>query len=277
METPTTNINIQETATDIAQQLHENNTEAVAQIGRIVEYLGAEETYALMTKALEAEKEGGMQTVDGRRTRTLGGIFFYLARRRIPSKIRPTIWLHLQNPQPQPRKPAAKPRKDAKAARPTGGKPANGGSRQPSSPRPGGSGYRAGSAGQRSATHAHPPTATEVPVTQGDVSSVKITVVGRPNRIIERGDVILMPMANTKIPMVNRNLPSPPTDPVVYLVYLARNQWEKIASAVESSQTRLSVEGYPFYDKKLGVISILTSQATVLASKPAASEGEDEE
>lgn len=275
METPTTNTNIQEAATDIARQLHENNTEAVAQIGRIVEYLGAEETYTLVTKALEAEKEGGMQTVDGRRARTLGGIFFHLARRRIPSKVRPTIWLHLQNPQPQPRKPAAKPRKDARPG--GGGRPGakpGGGNRQQSS-RPG-SNYRSGG-GQRPATGpTHPPTATEVPVTQGDVSNVKITVTGRPNRIIERGDVILMPMANTKIPMSNRNLPSPPADPVVYLVYLARNQWEKIASAVENSQARIIVEGYPFYDKKLGVISILTQQATVLSGRPVASEEETE-
>lgn len=275
METPTTNI--QEAATDIARQLQENNTEAVAQIGRIVEYLGAEETYTLVTKALEAEKEGGMQTVDGRRARTLGGIFFHLARRRIPSKVRPTIWLHLQNPQPQPRKPAAaKPRKDARPG--GGGRPGakpGGGNRQQSS-RPGSGGYRAGGGQRPSAGPTHPPTATEVPVTQGDVSNVKITVTGRPNRIIERGDVILMPMANTKIPMSNRNLPSPPADPVVYLVYLARNQWEKIASAVENSQARLVVEGYPFYDKKLGVISILTQQATVLSGRPTTSEEEDE-
>jgi hypothetical protein len=49
----------------------------------------------------------------------------------------------------------------------------------------------------------------------------------------------------------------------VYLTFIARKQWRKVAAALEADpEDRLIVEGYPALDKKLGVIGVLAQSVT---------------
>ena len=69
-----------EAVTTIAQQLGETEAEPLKRLKGVVKALGVEEALALCEQALQVEREGGMLTKDGSRKRTVGGIFFYLAR-----------------------------------------------------------------------------------------------------------------------------------------------------------------------------------------------------
>jgi len=97
---------------------------------------------------------------------------------------------------------------------------------------------------------------------KGEATTVKITLIGRPGRIVEKQDVVLTTMQNTKPPTLPRGLPAPPAEPTTYVVYIARKQWIKVAEALQVPDDRLIVEGYPVFEKRLGAMVVLVSSAT---------------
>ena len=53
-------------------------------------------------------------------------------------------------------------------------------------------------------------------------------------------------------------MPKAPDVPVVYLVFIARKQWERVAEALASDEEdRLIVTGYPVLDKQTEAIVVL--------------------
>lgn len=92
--------------------------------------------------------------------------------------------------------------------------------------------------------------------------TVKITLIGRPGRIVEKGDVVLTSMQGSKAPSLPKGLPPVPTDPTTYVVFIAKKQWKKVAQAIKDPQDVLIVEGYPALDKRLGTITIFTQSVT---------------
>lgn len=212
--------------TDVMAQLGETEEKAQEQIERIVELLGADRTYAILKKTLDIEKKGGIRTHNRKRRRSPGGVFFFLVRGRVSPKDHATIWPHLKYPHPRGDKPPIKPMPES--------------------------------------WDDHAEILAEAMAEQGVAKKVKITLVGRPGRIIERGNVVIVTMTNKEVPALPQGLPAPPKDATVYLVYIVRQQWEKIAEAMQNTQNRLSVEGYPFNAKKLGVIGVLTQRVLVV-------------
>jgi hypothetical protein len=51
--------------------------------------------------------------------------------------------------------------------------------------------------------------------------NVKITVIGRPGKIVDRGSCIITVMESTKVPMLPKGLPTPTNMPTKYAVYIA--------------------------------------------------------
>ncbi len=116
----------------------------------------------------------------------------------------------------------------------------------------------------------------------GEVSKVKLTLIGTPGRVIEKGDVVLTSLKSTKAPSLPKGLPKPPPESVTYLVFIAKKQWQKIKDSVENNpDDKLIIEGYPVFDKRIGkegsmtlyaqfATTVLTQQARREAQKPEA-------
>lgn len=97
----------------------------------------------------------------------------------------------------------------------------------------------------------------------GRGKTVKITLIGRPGRVVEKGAVVLTSMQqSSKTPSLPKGLPPVPAEPTVYIVYIARKQWRKVANAIKNPEDVLIVEGLPVLDKRLGTVAVFTQSVT---------------
>ena len=96
----------------------------------------------------------------------------------------------------------------------------------------------------------------------GEATSVKITVIGRPAQVLERGDVTIVALRSEKVPALPKGLPAPANPTTDYAVFIAKKQWQKVAQAAQNPQDLLIVEGYPTVDPRFQGITVLATQAT---------------
>jgi hypothetical protein len=82
----------EETISTIAKALGEVDEIPVSQITGIVQVLGEEGALTLLNETLEIEKSGGMMLADGTRRRSPGGVYFQLARRKLPPEDKKNIF-----------------------------------------------------------------------------------------------------------------------------------------------------------------------------------------
>ena len=214
----------QTAAADIAAQLDESAPHVIGQIQRIVEHLGAEAAYGFLDKTKHCLAQGGVLTHDGQRKRSPGGTFFFLVRGGVTAEQHQAIWPQHQLPgHLRPRR-TKPPRLTWDEAR------------------------------------------TAIPEAlsqQGTAMSAKLTLVGRPGKIIEKEHVIITTLTSEKAPSIPRGVPKAPEAPVVYLVFIARKQWERVAESLAADEDdRLVVTGYPVLDKETEAIVVLGQSVT---------------
>ncbi len=207
---------------DIAAQLSETNPPAQAQIKAIIEAVGEDQARAWLTETLDIEAKGGMQTKNQKRRRTPGGVYLYLARGRLPKETQRQIF-----PYPHKRK----------------------GKGKQSKPKP----FR---------WEERLDIFTEIEPTSGEVQTVKLTLIGRPGKLIDKGQVMLTTMKSTKAPSLPKGLPKPPDKETTYIVFIAAKQWRRVAESIKDPEDALIVEGYPFFDERLKTIAVLGQSVT---------------
>ena len=212
------------TVNAIAQQLGETETMPIAIIGRLVRQLGPAAAWDLLQETQLVEARGGLLVRGGSRRRTPGGVFFHLARQQLVGADRRRVF------GPDSRK-----------------KPA-------SSP-------------------ASPPAPSlewadrlalvqEAQQQSGEATTMKITLIGRPGRVVERGEVVLTTLRGGSAPALPKGLPTPPAEPTTYIVLMARKQWAKVAEAIQDPDDVLIIEGYPTLDPQLRGIAVFTLNVT---------------
>jgi hypothetical protein len=86
----------------ISKALGETDEGPVAQITAVLDALGDETTLALLAETERIEKAGGMERGDGKGRRSPGGVFFYLARQKLPKEQRAAIFNDKMPRQPKP-------------------------------------------------------------------------------------------------------------------------------------------------------------------------------
>jgi len=97
---------------------------------------------------------------------------------------------------------------------------------------------------------------------KGEAKRVKITLIGRPGKIIEKENLVLTSMQSNKAPALPKGLPSPPQEATAYIIYIARKQWRKVVEALKDPDDALIVEGYPAFDRRLNAMSVFAQSVT---------------
>ena len=208
----------------IANALGEKEPGPRAQVGRVVRVLGIERAQAFYEQTLEVEAAAGMMLPDGSRRRTPGGVFFKLVRDSASKEERWRIFPRWTQ--------RDKPEQPADAAQP--------------------------------ALVPVPSTAviTEIPNATGEARTVKITLIGRPGRIVSKQGYIITGMTASTVPSLPKGMPTPPTTPTTYTVYISHKQWAKVAPALANPEDILIAEGTPVYDPQLEGIAVYVTNAT---------------
>jgi len=218
---------------------------------------------------------------DGARRRTPSGVFFYLV--RADAALTPEDRLYLFPPKSartgrlqaavaaapmtaRPRPPTPLP--PATPIPPTPPTPAT---PAPSTPAPPPS-PAAWTDGDYRAINQYPHDEHEI----GRATTVKITVIGRPGKVLDRGQVIVLSLRQDTAPALPKGLPAPATG-TRYALLIAAKQWTKIAATLDADpEDALIAEGYPSLDPRFpqGITVHATSVTTkrTQAAKRAAQE-----
>lgn len=209
----------------VAAQLGETEEQPRAQIARAVEILGTERVQTVLAQALEVERQGGLLIGDGSRRRTPGGVFFNLLRKGLIWKQAVYIF-----PQLGPRTPHAE--------------------------------EQVASAAPFSWEECAALAAT-VMDEAGEATTVKITLIGRPGRVQERGELILLGLTSTTAPSLPKGVPAPRAPQQAYLVLLSAKQWRTVARALQDDPgDKLIVDGYPTVHPGFAGITVHATSAT---------------
>ena len=91
---------------------------------------------------------------------------------------------------------------------------------------------------------------------------MKITLVGRPGKVVEKNDSLIIGMQSTKAPALPKGLPTPPSTPTDYVVFIARKQWAKVGEAIQNPDDALIIEGFPVIDPQAKSIAVFGTNVT---------------
>ncbi len=229
----------EQTARAIAQVLHERAPTPRGQIERIVECCGAEQAHAWLRESQEIEANGGMLTRDGSRRRTPGGVYLYLVRQRLRQAQRHDDLRRIFG---RPMLTSIQP-ENAHALTP------------PAAPTWEDRGTLVEHAREQS----------------GKVTRVKITIIGRPGRTVERPQFTLLMLTDSgPLPSLPKGIPVPAQLPeTTYIVYIGAKQWRNVKDAVTNPDDILIVEGVPIYDAQYGAITVFATNTTTKALQQA--------
>lgn len=212
----------------LAETLDESASDPLETLRRIIQIKGMAFAERLLARTLEIEEGSGLLTQDGTRRRTRGGIFFFLARRRVTPDEHRAIWPYHNAPHQLGRR----------------------------------GGVHTGALTTPASAWAERGNIYATLALSGEVHRVNINLVGRPGRIAHQGDYILTTMHGPKAPALPRGLPRPPEPPARYAVCIARRQWEKVAQLLENPEDALIVDGYAAFDNQLPGIIIYAKSVT---------------
>ena len=221
-EQPTPNMTVDEVEQTIAERLGETEAEPLQLLHKVVKKLGPEQALAFLKETQEIEAQGGLLLPGGSRRRTPGGVFFYLVRTKGPRPVRFLFWKQKQ--------------------------------------------------AQTAASPPTPPPAfawadritalDEIGEQKGVASTVKITVIGRPGKVIDRGTCVVTSLQSSKVPSLPKGIPTPPNAATTYTLYIASKQWKRVAEAIKDPEDFLIIEGFPQLDAKTGSIAVFATTTT---------------
>jgi len=216
---------------EIAQALGEQRADLV---NAVVVTLGAERARLFLQQALSLETAGGMPTKNDARRRTPGGVFFQLIKDQVTPEERKTIFRQEQK-RKKKKRPAAKPA-------------------EPRIP------MTWDEAKQLIA---------QVIKTPGEGRTVKVTLIGRPLKIIPQKDCVVVSLKGREPKTLPKGLPPVPEgSAITWAVFIVNKQWNRVKESMEANENdALIVEGYPIVGKG-GIAAVMaTSCKSVLMER----------
>lgn len=223
---------ILEFAKELAELLGETELVPKKQIRRVVQTCGIEFSRELYKATAEIEDQGGLMLPDNSRRRTRGGVFFHLVRTKVDAEQRQIIF------------PAYKNSKTGNLKKFLG-----------------------------------VPLLTwderivliqSLRTEQGEIKSMKVTLSGRPGRIEKRPEVVVTTMSYVaSVPNLPRGIPTPPTTPTLYAVYMSPKQWERIEESMADPADNLMIDGVCAFDPDTNGMAVfaLTVRSELMDAK----------
>ena len=218
---------------EIAQALSERN---IAEVRTAVAVLGPERAKALMHQALEVEAQGGMMTANEKRRRSPGGVFFHLIKQGATKEERKAIFPANRNP-----------KKKQKSARAKG---------SPTAP-------------AMTWDEAKQLIAQALKST-GEARTVKLTLIGRPLKVIQQKDCVVVSLKGREPKTLPKGLPPVPEgSAITWAVFIVSKQWSKVKESIEQNQSdALIIEGYPIVGKG-GVAAVMATNCKSMLTERA--------
>ncbi len=109
------------------------------------------------------------------------------------------------------------------------------------------------------------PIIAELTAQPGAASTVNVTVIGRPNQVVERQGVVVVALRSTKTPTLPKGLPPLPSTPTSYMIFIQQKQWNKVQAAMQNADDALIVEGYGVHEPRFKGITVYATQVTTKA------------
>jgi len=97
---------------------------------------------------------------------------------------------------------------------------------------------------------------------RGQVMTAKLTLIGRPEKVVQRQDFVVTSLEYRGAPSLPKGLPLPKSTRTTYTVYIAAKQWRKVAALVQSPEDQLIVEGFCVPDPESGGIAVFAQSVT---------------
>ena len=213
---------VEEYAKELAALLGETDPVPIKQVRRIVHICGIDFARELYQATAVIEDQGGIMLPDNTRRRTRGGVFFYLVRKKADEQLRQIIFPTYKNLKPSKDKPAL--------------------------------GVPLMTWDERIAI------VQTLQSVQGEIKSMKIVLTGRPGSVEKRPEVVITTMSDIAIsPGLPRGIPTPPTVPTVYAVYMSPKQWEKIEESLADPADIMTVEGVCAFDPETNGMAVFAN------------------
>lgn len=217
----------------IAKQLNEPKRNLIA---NLIQHTSLESALALLQEALTIQAQGGMLTQDGSRQRTPGGIFFFLARQRLPPELVRVVFPYS----------GKKHRKRREAAQ-----------KQRSTPTP------------RVNPSPFPwderlALLTPLLAEPGRASTIKVVLIGRPQQIKrDSSHVVLRLTDSSQLPNLPAGVPHPELAPTTYFVFVGDKQWQKVEAPLRAdTEDFLIIEGLCAFNEALGGLVVYATNTT---------------
>jgi hypothetical protein len=97
---------------------------------------------------------------------------------------------------------------------------------------------------------------------KGTATTVKITLVGRPGRVVQRQHYVLTSLESRTPPPLPKGLPVPTAPRTTYTVYIPLRQWRKVEASLADPNDVLVVEGFPVADAQTHSVAVFAQNTT---------------
>lgn len=96
--------------------------------------------------------------------------------------------------------------------------------------------------------------------TPGEARTVKLTLIGRPLKVIAQQACVVVSLKGKEPPSLPKGLPPVPEgSAITWAVFISNKQWDKVKASVEANtDDALILEGYPLVGKH-GVAAVMAT------------------
>lgn len=216
-------------AESLPDELGETDPVVRKALKRLVKQLGEPLCAAVLAQTVEIEASGGLFIVREKRRRTKGGVFLALLKahskeaKAAARRVRPLT-------------PAQQASGGAQEAKPAPAKPFVWANRKE--------------------------LFDEALRERGQAMTAKLTLIGRPGKVVEQKDFVVTSLESRTIPPLPKGLPVPASPNVTYTVFIANKQWQKVATALKNPEDMMIIEGVCVPDEQAGGVAVMALSST---------------